>query len=198
MKALLPAALALAAALAPAGPACAQTLPPDRPGVPYTIEFEFERFEAGYSEKGKRRIAVLGDVVRDQALSGDDRTVYIADRKSGTLIEFDPADPAKRYRRGTLGETVMPMADGYKPVAALQGPPKVLGTAMVLGLPCTRLGWRGQGEDRQEWCVSAQGIVLSAERKAGLTGTKLKATRLQIGPPEPQSMVPPPGFLPAD
>lgn len=180
----------------------AQTLPPDRPTTAYTIEFEFERFEAGYSEKGRRRMSVDGDLVRDQAIgakdgAADDPSVYIADRAKGTVIEFDPADPQRQYRVSPMGELVMPMADGYASLRARQGPPRLLGPGQILGLACARLGWQGQGADRQEWCVTAQGIVLQAERRAGLTGTRLKAVRLEIGAADPALFRPPPGFWPA-
>jgi len=193
MRRALPAAVFIVAA----NLAHAQTPPPDRPTIAYTIEFAFERFEAGFSEKGQRRISVSGELIRDQALSGDDRTVYIADRKAGTLTEFDPADPQRLIRVGPLGEMVMPMAEGYRPLLARQGAPRLLGPDRVAGTACTRLAWQGQGADRQEWCVSAQGIVLRAERKAGLTGTRLVATRLDLAAPDPALFSPPPGFGPA-
>lgn len=190
-------ALLAALLIGGAAPLAAQTLPPDRPAVSYTIEFEFERFEAGYFEKGMRRMAVSGDLIRDQSLGGEDPTVYIADRAKGTVTEFDPADPEKRYRLTPIGELVMPMADGYRSLMARQGKPAVLGPGKMLGLACTRLAWRGQGDDKQEWCVTAQGIVLQADRRAGLTGTRLKAIKLAVGDPDPSLFRPPPGFQPA-
>jgi hypothetical protein len=187
-----------------AAPALAQSLPPAKPTVAYTIEFTWEKREAGPAENGRRRISVDGEKIRDEAVparKGDsvDGRVYIADRAAGTLIEFDPADPAKRYKVGPIGETAMPMADGYAPVMKLAGKPVPVGGGSVAGQPCTALAWGAENigksdGDRQIWCVAADGIVLSVERRAGLVGIALKAVKLTRQKPDPALFAPPPGF----
>ncbi|MGE0151839.1 MAG: hypothetical protein AB7R90_04425 [Reyranellaceae bacterium] len=191
---MVSAALLLAAAL-PAVAAPGDELPPRAPLVDYAMVFQFSRSEAGHSEGGRRGIAISGTRVRDELLDGAgmDRKVYIGDKATGQVTEFDPADPARKARRGPMGDVLLPMADGYGRVVQLAGPPRTLGTDTVAGRQCTVLRWQ-LGEDRQDWCVDAQGIVLRAERKAGLIETRLEALTVRVGPQSDALFQVPDGF----
>lgn len=179
----LPLAALLIFAAAPALAAPGDELPPRAPLVDYAMVFQFTRSEAGMSESGRRGIAISGTLVRDELLdagAGADRKVYIGDKATGMVTEFDPADPQKKAMRGPMGDVLLPMADGYGAVARLAGPPRALGNDTVAGRSCTVLRWQA-GEDRQDWCVDAQGIVLRAERKAGLIETRMEALTVKTG-----------------
>ncbi len=174
------AALSLIAVPAIAAPG--DELPPRAPLVDYAMVFQFSRAEAGHSETGRRGIAISGTRVRDELLgdpSGDHK-VYIGDKATGQVTEFDPADPEKKARRGQMGDVLLPMADGYGRVIQLIGLPRPLGSDKIAGRDCKVLRWQ-VGEDRQDWCVDAQGIVLRAERKVGLIETKMEALQVKVG-----------------
>jgi hypothetical protein len=184
----------LALLAAPAIAAPGEQLPPHAPLVDYAMVFEFSRAEAGHSEGGRRGIAISGTLVRDELLGGgEDRKVYIGDKATGQVTEFDPADPAKKAKRGPMGDVMLPMADGYGGVVQLAGPPRSLGLDKVAGRDCTILRWQ-LGEDRQDWCVDAQGIVLRAERKVGLIETKMEALEVKVGPQSDALFRVPEGF----
>jgi hypothetical protein len=184
---------AMSAAAAPG-----DELPPRAPLVDYAMVFEFSRAEAGHSEGGRRGIAISGTLVRDELLgSSGDRKVYIGDKATGQVVEFDPADPARKARRGAMGDVLLPMADGYDRVVQLAGRPRALGHDKVAGRDCTVLRWQ-MGEDRQDWCVDAQGIVLRAERKAGLIETRMEALEVKVGPQSDALFRVPDGFTVED
>jgi hypothetical protein len=189
--------VALASTTAAAAPG--DELPPRAPLVDYAMVFEFSRAEAGHSEGGRRGIAISGTMVRDELLGagGGDRKIYIGDKATGQVIEFDPADPARKARRGPMGDVLLPMADGYDRVIQLAGPPRPLGRDKVAGRDCTVLRWQ-LGEDRQDWCVDAQGIVLRAERKAGLIETRMEALEVKVGPQSDALFKVPEGFTVED
>lgn len=179
----LPIAALLIVTAVPALAAPGEDLPPRAPLVDYAMVFQFTRQEAGMSESGRRGIAISGTLVRDELLDGgtaEDRKVYIGDKATGMVTEFDPADPQKKATRGPMGDVLLPMADGYGAVARLAGPPRTLGKDNVAGRSCTVLRWQ-VGEDRQDWCVDAQGIVLRAERKSGLIETRMEALTVKTG-----------------
>jgi hypothetical protein len=188
-------------AAAPAAAAPGDELPPRAPLVDYAMVFEFSRAEAGHSEGGRRGIAISGTLVRDELLGssagGDDRKVYIGDKATGQVVEFDPADPARKARRGPMGDVLLPMADGYDRVVQLAGRPRALGHDKVAGRDCTVLRWQ-LGEDRQDWCVDAQGIVLRAERKVGLIETRMEALEVKVGPQSDALFQVPEGFTVED
>lgn len=194
---------AIVAALA--GPAATlaapgEALPPQAPLVDYAMVFEFTRAEAGHSETGRRGIAISGTRVRDQTLgggAGSDPRVYIGDKATGQVTEFDPADPDRKARRGPMGDVLLPMVDGYGRVVQLMGPPRPLGSDRVAGRDCRVLRWQ-LGEDRQDWCVDHQGIVLRAERKAGLIETRMEALELKVGPQSEALFQVPDGFTVED
>ena len=79
-----------------------------------------------------------------------------------------------------MGDVLLPMADGYGRVIQLIGLPRPLGSDKIAGRDCKVLRWQ-VGEDRQDWCVDAQGIVLRAERKVGLIETKMEALQVKVG-----------------
>jgi hypothetical protein len=194
MRIILAAALMLSAIPALAAPG--DELPPRAPLVDYAMVFEFSRAEAGHSESGRRGIAISGTRVRDELLErgpNGDRKIYVADKATGQVIEFDPTDPAKKARRTPMGEVLLPMADGYGGVVQRAGLPKALGRDKVAGRDCTVLRWQ-VGEDRQDWCVDAQGIVLRAARTVGLIETKLEALQVRVGPQEDALFQVPEGF----
>lgn len=175
-----------------------EQLPPRAPLVDYAMVFEFTRAEAGHSESGRRGIAISGTLVRDEMLGpGSDPKIYIGDKATGQVTEFDPADPARKARRGPMGDVLLPMADGYGQVAQMMGPPRPLGRDKVAGRDCTVLRWQ-LGEDRQDWCVDPQGIVLRAERKAGLIETRMEALDLKVGPQSEALFRLPDGFTVED
>lgn len=179
---------ALAPMSLPAVAAPGDELPPRSPLVDYAMVFQFSRAEAGHSETGRRGIAISGTRVRDELL-GDttgDHKVYIGDKATGQVTEFDPADPEKKARRGEMGDVLLPMADGYGRVIQLIGLPRPLGSDRIAGRECTVLRWQ-VGEDRQDWCVDSQGIVLRAERKAGLIETRMEALQVKVGP-QPEAL----------
>lgn len=171
------------------------TLPPRAPLTDYAMVFKFSRAEAGHVDSGRRGIAISGTRVRDELLDvgGSDRRIYIADKATGQVTEFDPEDPDKKARRTPLGNVLLPMADGYGRVVQLMGPPRPLGSDKVAGRDCQVLRWQ-LGEDRQDWCVDAQGIVLRAERKAGLIETKMEALQVKVGPQAEVLFAVPEGF----
>lgn len=175
---IIAAAVAGSAVLAAPGDA----LPPQAPLVDYAMVFQFTRAEAGFTETGRRGIAISGTRVRDEMLggAGTDLKVYIGDKATGQVTEFDPADPNRKARRGPMGDVLLPMADGYGRVVELMGPPRALGNDRVAGRDCRVLRWQA-GEDRQDWCVDEQGIVLRAERRAGLIETRMEALELKVG-----------------
>lgn len=179
----------------PALAAPGDELPPRAPLVDYAMVFQFSRAEAGHTEAGRRGIAISGTRVRDELL-GDptgDQKVYIGDKATGQVTEFDPADPAKKARRGQMGDVLLPMADGYGRVIQLIGLPRPLGSDKIAGRDCKVLRWQ-MGEDRQDWCVDAQGIVLRAERKVGLIETKMEALEIKVGPQSDALFQVPDGF----
>jgi len=179
----------------PALAAPGDELPPRAPLVDYAMVFQFSRAEAGHSETGRRGIAISGTRVRDELL-GDptgDQKVYIGDKATGQVTEFDPADPEKKARRGQMGDVLLPMADGYGRVIQLIGLPRPLGSDKIAGRDCKVLRWQ-MGEDRQDWCVDAQGIVLRAERKVGLIETKMEALEIKVGPQSDALFQVPAGF----
>lgn len=182
MKPIFAALLLLA--IAPAAVAApGDALPPQAPLVDYAMVFQFSRAEAGHSESGRRGIAISGTRVRDELLDGGtaaEHKVYIGDKATGTVIEFDPADPQKKAVRGPMGEVLLPMADGYGKVLRIIGLPRKLGSDKVADRECQVLRWQ-IGEDRQDWCVDAQGIVLRAERKVGLIETRMEALTVKTG-----------------
>ena len=93
-------------------------------------------------------------------------------------------------------ERLLPaMAQGYVALRRRLGPPRRLGPRQIAGLDCTRLVWETVGE-RQEWCVTADGIALLASRKVGVQETRIEAISLQRGDPDPALFVLPPGFVP--
>lgn len=194
--------LAGALSLAMAGAALAapgDALPPQAPLVDYAMVFEFTRAEAGHSESGQRGVAISGTLVRDELLGtgGGDRKIYIGDKATGQVTEFDPADPQKKAKRGPMGDVLLPMVDGYGRVIQLMGPPRALGDDKIAGRDCKVLRWQ-IGEDRQDWCVDAQGIVLRAERKAGLIETRMEALELKVGPQAGALFQVPDGFTVED
>jgi hypothetical protein len=89
------------------------------------------------------------------------------------------------------------MAQGYGAVAQRLGPPRSLGERLIAGHSCTRLVWETVGE-RQEWCVSAQGIALAARRNAGVNETKIEAVLIELNTPDASLFDLPPGFAAPD
>lgn len=205
--AALPAACLLLSLLPIASAAQAETLPPAKPTGPYTVEFTWEKQEAGTVEKGRRRISVDGDKVREEAVAvrkGEvvDPRVYISDRKARTAIEFDPADANNRFKALSAGDSPMPMADGYDPIQKLAGKPIPVGGGQVGGNKCTALAWGAENigrptGDRQILCVTDDGIVASIERREGLASVKISAVKISRDKPDPSLFAAPPGFTAA-
>jgi hypothetical protein len=190
----------LLAALAPCQlapvPAAAQDLPPAQPAIAFSAEYRLEQNNGGRFEWGRRRLFVEGAKVRDELLDGDlDTPTQIADRDSGTVLSFEPDDPSRIVHAGRLGRdaTLPAMAQGYGAVARSLGSPRVLGMAQIAGRDCTRLVWETVGE-RQEWCVTVQGIPLAARRRAGVQESRIEVLTLDLDPPDPAVFELPAGF----
>jgi hypothetical protein len=200
-----PRLLLLALLALPAASAAAQdALPPDHPTIAFTAEYRLERNRGGRFEWGLRRLYLDRDLdrgggrLRDELLNGDlDRATLLVDLDRGTALRFEPDDPDHAVSRQALGidrERRLPaMAQGYEAVMRRLGPPRALGSLRIAGMECRRLLWQTVGET-QEWCVSAQGIALLARRKAGAQETRIEATMLQAGRPDPALFALPPGF----
>ena len=174
----LVAAIAFAPSLAAGSPG--DRLPPEAPLVDYAMVFEFRQSDGAASESGRRGIAISGTRVRDEKLDGGSRRIFIADKATGRVVEFDPADPERRALRGPISDALLPMADGSGRAMQTMGGPRLLGTDSVAQRDCTVLRWQ-IGDDRQDWCVDADGIVLRAERKAGAHETRLEALTVRVG-----------------
>jgi len=205
------ASLSLLLAFNPA--AQAQPLPPAQPAVPYTMEFNWEKQEAGATQKGRRRITVDGDKVRDEAVAARkgeavDPRVVIVDRKAGTMTAFDPGDADKRLKSGPIGkpdavgDAALAMASGYGAIEEADGKPIPVGGGQVGGNKCTGLAWGAENigrptGDRQIVCVTDDGIVASVERRSGPVTIKINAFKISRDKPDPALLVPPAGFAPA-
>jgi len=188
----------LLTALAPCqlmpAPAAAQALPPDHPTVAFSAEYRLERDNGGWFAWGRRRLFVEDGKVRDELLDGDlDPATTITDGPSGKMLVFDPEDPDRQARRTGLGPALPSMARGYRAVAERLGPPKLAGERQIAGQSCTRLLWETSAE-RQEWCVTAQGIALSAWRHANTQESRSEALTLDLDPPDPAVFELPAGF----
>ncbi len=208
--AALPAASFLLSWLLIGPVAQAQPLPPAKPTVPYTVEFTWEKQESGATEKGRRRITVDGDMVREEAVAARkdeavDPRVYIFDRKAGTATEFDPGDANKRYKTGPIGkldavgEAVMAVSDGYGSIEKVGGKPIPVGGGQVGGNKCTALAWGAENigrstGDRQILCVTDDGIVASVERRSGPVAIKISALKISRDKPDPALLAVPAGF----
>lgn len=182
----------------------AETLPPAKPAASYTMEFNWEKQEGGAVQKGRSRISVDGEKVREEAIpvrKSDtvDPRVRVYDRKAGTMIEFDPADPAKRYKSGPLADAAMPMAEGYAAIEKQAGKPIPVGGGQVGGNKCTGLAWGAENigrptGDRQILCVTDDGIVVSLERRTGSGSAKFNAMKVGREKPGADLFAPPAGF----
>ncbi len=186
----------------PAAAAAQDALPPDHPTVSFTAEYRLDRNRGGHFEWGLRRLylAIEGPRLRDELVNGDlDRASLLADLGRGWVLRFEPDDPDRQVARQALGpqrELVLPaMAQGYRAVSRRLGPPRLLGPRRIAGQDCARLLWETVGE-KQEWCVTQDGIALLARRQVGVQESRVEASLLQIGPPDPALFALPPGFAP--
>jgi hypothetical protein len=178
----------------------ADELPPDQPQIAFAAEYRMERNLGGRFEWGRRRLFVSGPRLRDELLDGDlDPATLLADRQRQILLRFDPADPAHRVQRPQWddGKALPALARGYGGVARTLGPPRMVGERTIAGHACQRLVWEAVGE-RQEWCVTAQGVALAAKRNAGSNETRVEAVLLELNTPDASLFDLPPGFAAPD
>ncbi len=197
--------LGLSAAAQPVAPSAPQSpaqsqiqppaLPPEEPTVAFSAEYRLEH------NSGGRRVAVSGPLLRDELLDGDldAATVLVdqsanpgADRAHGRVLLFLPDDPEHRLRRGSV-QSLPALALGYRSVVGALGAPRQAGQRQIAGQNCTQLLWNTPAE-QQEWCVTAQGIALSARRHAGSQETRTEVLVLELQPPNPALFALPPGF----
>ena len=200
MKRVLASALGLLLCGAPAALAApGDALPPSGPMVDCAMVFTFSPAENGQVASGRRGIAISGTMVRDEVLEGGngDHRVYIGDKATGQVVEFDPTDPEKKARRAPMADLLLPMADGYGRALQTMGRPRPLGSDTVAGRECRVLRWE-VGPDRQDWCVDAQGIVLRAVRQIGKVETKLEALTVRVGDQPEALFAVPEGFTVED
>jgi len=204
---LVPLAVLLSALLLAPHPSSSQTnpdlppdLPPGQPQIAFTLEYRLERNLGGRFDWGKRRLFVSGPHSRDELLDGElERFTVLADRDQRLVLRFEPDDPARIAKRQAWndGRSLPLLAQGYGTVVARLGPPRLLGERQIAGLTCLRLVWETVGE-RQEWCVTAQGLALAARRNAGVNETKVEAMLIELNPPDPSLFTLPPGFTVAE
>jgi hypothetical protein len=174
-----------------------QTLPPEEPTVAFSAEYRLEHNTGGRFDWGRRRIAVAGPLLRDELLDGDlEATTTLADRRSGLVLVFLPDDPERRLHRGNA-QALPALALGYRSVVGALGPPRLAGQRQIAGQSCTVLVWDTPAE-KQEWCITAQGIALAARRTAGPRESRSEVLVLELGPPDPGLFAPPAGFTPVD
>ncbi|MEO8559492.1 MAG: hypothetical protein ABI439_10545 [Rhodospirillales bacterium] len=172
-------------------------LPPDRPQLAFAAEYRIEINVGGRFAWGRRRLFLSGALLRDELLDGDvDRATLIADRDSNLLLRFDPDDAAKIAKRLAWndGRALPFMAQGYGIVAQRLGPPRLIGQREIVGQSCTRLVWEAVGE-RQEWCITPEGLVLAARRNAGVNETKIEALLVEFAQPDAGLFALPAGFV---